>query len=139
MQVLETRDLGKRDGFDLVAYKVVDDHTSTDDFDCYDKDDATERDAGHWSFVGVVVRAFREGIELGEDALWGVEDGYMSAAQRPDNPTGRVDAFDHTLGEDGYDLPAEAISQAKAVWAKLCRDRRAQLRRWPVRRRVTTW
>lgn len=139
MQVLEQRDLGKRDGFDLVAYKVVDEDTSPDDFDCYDEDDATECNAGHWSFVGVVVKASREGIDLGEDSLWGVEDGYMSAAQRLDNPTGRVDAFDYTLGEDGADMPGEAIHQAKKVLAKLRAADRKAAKRWPRRRRVSRW
>lgn len=140
-EVLTMRQLGKRDGFDLVAYKMADEDASTDDADCYDEDDVAEHQSGDWSFVGVVVKAFRDGIELGEAALWSVEDGYLSGAQSKDNPSGYVSAFGHTLGEHegDADLPAEAIAQAKAAWAKLCRDRRAQLRRWPVRRRVTTW
>lgn len=138
-QVLEKRDLGNRDGFDLVAYKMVDEITPPDDFGCYDAADIAAYPQ-EWAFVGVVVKAFRDGIELGEDALWGVEDGYLPGAKDEDNPSGWVDGFDHTLGGEGcYDLPAEAISQAKAALAKLRRDRRAQLRRWPVRRRVTDW
>lgn len=140
MQVLETRDLGKRDGFDLVAYKVVDDHTSTDEYDCYEEADKAAYNAREWGFVGVVVKAFRDGVELGEDAIWGVEDGYYPGAKSEDNPSGYINGFDHTLGGEGcYDVPDEAVTQAKVVWSKLVRDRRAQLRRWPVRRRVTAW
>jgi hypothetical protein len=138
--VLESRHLGERDGFNLIAYKVVDIDGSTDDADCYDETDIEAYTARQWSYVGIVVKAFRDGIELGEDAIWGVEDGYLPGAKSEDNPSGWVDGFAHTLGgEDCYDVPGEAIEEAKAALAKLRRERRTQLRRWPVRRRVAAW
>lgn len=140
MHVLEQRDLGERDGFDLVAYKVVDEHTSTEDYDCYDKVDITAYQERNWSFVGVIVKAFRDGIELGEDAIWGTEDGWSKGWVSEDNPTGWVDAFDSTLGGEGcYDLPAEAVDQAKKVLAKLRAAERKAAKRWPRRRRVGRW
>jgi len=120
-ELIEQRTLEPRDGFDLVAYKVFDYDTDIDDFDCYDKTDVKAWRDDEWRFVGVVVKASRDGIELGEDALYGVQDGYMPTAESEDG-TGRwVDAFDHTLGaeEDHYDVPGEAIERAKANLVKL--------------------
>jgi len=141
MQTLETRQLGKIDGFDLVAYKMVDLDSSTEDAECYSEEDIQANREGQWSYVGVIVKAFKEGIELGEDAIWGVEDGYSPGFVDPEHrPTGWADGFDHTLGGDGcYDLPAGAIGHAKEALAQLRREERGQAKRWPRRRRVAHW
>lgn len=121
METIEMRDLGERDGFDLVAYKVTDEETSVDEFDCYEQVDVEAWEADDWAFVGVIVKVFKHGVELGTDSLWGVEDGYSPGFKSEARPTGVVDGFDHTLGGDGssYDLPGEAIERAKEALAKL--------------------
>lgn len=120
--VIERRGLEPRDGFDLVAYKVPDPDTDLNEFDCYRQNDADSVAEAwrnnEWHFVGVIVVASRCGIALGSDSMYGIEDGQM-----PDGDGGStlVDAFDHTLGaEEGhYDLPGEAIADAKLTLGEL--------------------
>lgn len=120
--VLERRDLGIRDGFTVVAYKMVDEDTHPDEFDCYEKADVKAWRDDDWSFVGVVVKASKEDIELGEAAIWGFEDGHSPGFVSKARPSGWVDAFDTALGGEGssYDVPSEAIAAAKETLAKLC-------------------
>ena len=138
----------KRDGFHLVAYKVADPDSTFEGEECYDEADATAYANGDWSYVGVVVKAFKEGIELGEDAIWRVEEGYSPGFVDPEHrPSGYADAFDHTLGGEGYyDLPEGAVTEAKATLARMLADqlqleraRRAKRQRWTLRRRVAFW
>jgi hypothetical protein len=107
MNAFNRRELGEREGFVLVAYKEEDLDSHPDEFDCYDDADKQAWRESDWNFVTVVVKAFMEGIELGEVTLSGVEDGHLPGAETDDNPTGFVDAFGHTLGveKDHYDIP----------------------------------
>lgn len=57
-----------------------------------------------WEPVGVVVRVYREGVELGSASLWGIES----------------DAGDY-LNEVAEDMIAEALEQARATRRKLCK------------------
>lgn len=147
MEVLEKRDLGERDGFELVAYKVVDCDSSTQGAECYTEADIEAYREGLWSYVGIVVKAFREGVEFGEDTIWGVEDGYSPGWESEANPAGQIDGFGHALGGEGcYDLPDGALAEAKATLARLLADqlqadraRHAKRQRWPLRRRVAFW
>ena len=142
MQALETRQLGEIDGFDLVAYKMVDEDSSTEDAECYSEEDIQANRDGEWAYVGVIVKAFKEGIELGEDDIWGREDGYSPGWVSKKNPSGWLDAFTGALGEESghdYNLPAGAIEQAKKALAQLRREERGQAKRWPRRRHVAHW
>lgn len=146
MNVIERRELGERDGFDLVALKVADDDTDIDDFDCYEPADVKAWKDDDWSFVGVIVQASRDGIELGEASTWGTEDGHSPGFVHPEyRPAGFTDAFDTTLGGDDavYDLPADAISEAKQALARLVAEernvKRVNRQRWRGRRRVACW
>lgn len=56
-----------------------------------------------WCYVGVVVTAYREGIELGRASLWGIES----------------DAGDY-LTEVANELLDEAVDEAKETLGRLC-------------------
>jgi hypothetical protein len=64
---------------------------------------------GEWCFYGVVVTVYREGIELGSDALWGIESD-------------SEEYFDEAAG----DLIPRAVQEAKATLKKLCPARRGR-------------
>lgn len=60
-----------------------------------------------WSCVGVVARVYREGVKLAESALWGIE----------------TDSDASYFEQVGSDVADEALTEAKATLAKLCKDR----------------
>lgn len=118
---IETRKLPDRDGFQLTAV-LVPDYTSTPDgADCYSPEDIEAWRCGNWQYVGVVVTALLKGVALGEASLWGVEDGYSPGFKSETHPDGVVCAFGHTLGagENDYDLPGDAIAEAREKLAEL--------------------
>lgn len=118
---IETKLLGERDGFLLTAYKEEDTDSTPYDADCYDKEDIDAWKNDEWRYVTVVVTATKEGVELGEAVLGGCEDGYSPGWSTAAAPDGYVDAFSHTLGEheNDYDLPAEALDEAKQMIKRL--------------------
>lgn len=67
--------------------------------------DAWHRD--EWWYVGVVVTASREGVELAHESLWGIDCNYPGS----DNSY---------LTEVANDLATEAVMAARAKIAKLC-------------------
>lgn len=109
-----------RGGFEVVVWKEDDYHTNPDEFDCYDEADKEAWDNGQWRFVTVVAKAFLGGVELGEAALGGCEDGDMPGARTEGNTSGYVDAYVHTLGGgDCYDVPGDAVDEAKQQLVRL--------------------
>lgn len=112
--MLDSRTI-ERDGFTVVVTKEIDEDASPADGDSYTAKDVQAYDRGDWGYVGITARAYREGVELGTASLWACEEGYM-----PD-VVERVNAFDHTLGEheNDYDIPGDAIEEAKETLAKL--------------------
>lgn len=147
LETLETRDLGERDGFHLVAYKVADRDAYFEDEECYEEADKVAYRNGQWSYVGVIVKAFLDDVELGEDSIWRVEEGYSPGFVDPEHrPTGVANAFDHTLGGEGcYDMPDGALTEAKETLARMLAARakadrlaRAKRGRWPRRVRVAS-
>jgi len=62
---------------------------------------------GDWQYVGLVVTASRNGIDLGSSALWGIE---------ANTPMGS----NATLNEVLPDLEFDAISEASEIIEKLC-------------------
>lgn len=146
LETLETRDLGERDGFHLVAFKVADPNALFEGEECYDEVDEVAHANGQWSYVGVIVKAFLKDVELGEDSIWRVEEGYSPGFVDPEHrPTGVANAFDHTLGGEGcYDLPDNALEQARETLARMMAARAkagrvARVKRWPRRVRVACW
>lgn len=57
-----------------------------------------------WSFVGIVAKAFRAGIQLGNAGVWGVE----------------TDADEGHFAELTKEVVGEAVDEARANLAKLC-------------------
>ena len=57
---------------------------------------------GHWSYVGVIVTASRDGIELGHASLWGLES----------------DAGDY-LTDTANELADEALDEAKVTLTRI--------------------
>lgn len=102
---IETRTLPDRDGFQLTARKFRDTDSTPFDAESYTSADIRAWKADRWTYVGIEVTASRNGVELGTASLWAVEDGTMA--------DGTVaDAFSHTLSQEGYDLPGDAIDDA---------------------------
>jgi len=56
-----------------------------------------------WHYVGVIVTASKDGIELGRASVWGIES----------------EAEAHLL-ETANELAPEALTEARATLAKLC-------------------
>lgn len=116
--IIDTRTI-ERDGFTVIVTKEADQDSSPEEADCYTKEDIDAfRIHQDWMYVGIVARAYRDDVELGMSALWGCEDGFLPGVER------YVDAFEHTLGEDDndYDVPGDAIADARVALAKLTKE-----------------
>ena len=109
--IIDTRDLGEQDGFELRAHLEPDPDGTPDDYDCYtgEQKDAWRND--EWSFVTTVITASKASIDLGDAALCGSEYGWLPGVEKPVSPlNGEGDAFVNGYGPG---LIADAISQAK--------------------------
>lgn len=93
IEILDTRELEQRGGFDLRAELVPD----------FDSDD--ER-----ATYGIIVRASRKGILLGESSLWNTDEVVLK---------GEGEDFAHGYGPG---LIVEAILEATLNLAELIRD-----------------
>lgn len=114
MNVIETRTI-KRDGYTVVISKVADEDANPIDDGDYPDDVIAAWQQNEWGYVGVIAKAYRDDVMLGESSLWGCEEGNLPGVDS------YVDAFGHTLGEnDGdYNVPGDAIAEAKRMMAKL--------------------
>ena len=112
--ILETRELTSAEGFDLKIRQLVDSETRPDDFECYSEKDLDAWRGSHWDFVGYQVVASKAGIELGDAAIFGVEDGI----ELDNGSTYNMDAF---IAENYYleDLVRDAVHEAKIKLAEL--------------------
>ncbi len=105
-------------GYHFVAKLIHDDH-GTDDFakdgafDPNDPDYGEQNkriraalDDGVWDYFGVQVKAYRCGLELGENSLWGIEGNF--------DYEGRDEPVDNTyFNEVMAECAAEAADEAK--------------------------
>lgn len=85
MDIIDTIDLGSRDGFDIRA-DIVQDDTAINPTDVADYQPDTIQ-AWHdeqWMFVGIIVTASRMGTDLGSDSVWLVERGDMAGSGEVD-------------------------------------------------------
>jgi hypothetical protein len=111
MTIITSKDLGKHEEFDLEATLSPDYDSTPYDADCYDSETIAGWKSDQWSYVGAVVTASREGVELGEASLWGLEYGMLC---------GRfIDPLDEDLNGYQSDLIDEAITEARTKLAKL--------------------
>jgi len=106
-------------GYHFVAKIEVDDDRPDDDFGpghCFDLKDPDHHVenlaihdallAGKWHFYGVVVKAYRCGLELGSNSLWGIEGNF--------DYEGRNKPVDNThFNEIMQECAREAAEEAK--------------------------
>jgi hypothetical protein len=118
METLQTLTVGDVEGFEIRAAMVPDTDSTPDDADCYDESDKAAWRNGEWGYVGIIVSAWRAGVELGEASLWGTEYGILDG--RAINPLAD-DAANSAEWVHGYgpQLIREAISEARETLAKL--------------------
>lgn len=109
--MIDSKDLGTIAGFDISAAIEPDCDITPNDFDCYDQQTIDAWKADRWYYVGLVVTASRDGIELGSSSLWGIEYGDMPGIDEWVNPLNQMD--------DYQDIVDDAIEQAKQTLAKL--------------------
>lgn len=109
---IDTKDLGTIKGFDVRAGIVPDNDVSVSDYDCYDQPTIDAYGRGCWSYVGLIVTASRDGIELGSASLWGCEYGDMPGVIEWVSPLSHID-------DDYSDVIDEAIAAARESLAKL--------------------
>jgi hypothetical protein len=115
--IIDSKDLGTQGGFDLRAILVPDTDTSPRDYgDMYEGEITAAWERDEWSYVGTVVIASRDGIDLGSDAIWGQEYGLWPGS-------GFVSPFDGEGDKlaNGYgpQLIGEAIAFAQAKLEEL--------------------
>lgn len=113
--MIESRDIGKRSGFDMRLEIEYDPYVSLDDFDCYDDAETIAGfQSGEWCFTTLRVVASRLDIDLGDSILGGVEYGQI------DNKT-YIDG-DSIMGDysDYIDsLTEEAVESAENILKQL--------------------
>lgn len=100
--IIDSRDLGVIDGFQVHAF-IVPDNDTEDDLPI------------NMSYVGLIVIASRAGVNLGSDSLWECEHGYL-----PDS----VELITPLYGEGtwasyGPDMIANAIADANLKLSEL--------------------
>lgn len=110
----ERDDLPERRGREFRAFKPYagGEKTGTEDYKTYGMQDYKRMeglDAGDWCYMGVIVKASRNGIDLGEASLWGIESDSGAAY----------------LDEVIKDLSGEAVAEAKKNLKELCQTKEA--------------
>lgn len=115
MNILETKNLGVVDGFDITAYLVPDHDATPFEADCFDQNDIAGWRNDDWRFVGTIVKATKNGIELGESSIWASVYGVIG--EKNVNPLdGEGDEFVNGYGPQ---LIGDAVAAAKDAVAKL--------------------
>lgn len=109
--MIDNKQLGTIDGFDITARIEHDSDITPNDFDCYSDEVVAAWKSDRWHYVGLIVTASRNGIELGSDSLWGIEYGDMPGVDEWLNPLNNMDDYE--------DIIDHAIEQAKDTLAKL--------------------
>lgn len=110
--MLDQQQLGNAFGFEIRAELYPDD-TRVDDYEYSDEDIKAWRE-DDWSFVGVVVTASLDGIDLGSSSLWSLEYGWLPTAGSFVNPITSSYSSDYLP-----DLIVDATTEAKAELARL--------------------
>lgn len=121
--MLDTKDIGERDGFDLRVEVHQDTYVKPEDFDTYDRETIEAFARDEWEFVMLRTVASKRGITLGEAWIGSVERGWF-----PTDEAGPTTArFVDPLNPDNYgyqgeyieDMIGEALELAKSELAAL--------------------
>lgn len=111
MDVIDTKELGTTDGFDIRAYLVPDTELDPRTNGIYSDEAIAAWNRGDWHYVSVIVTASRDDVELGDAAIGGCEYGdFPDVADRinPLNGSGRDFANGYGPG-----LISEAVAAAR--------------------------
>lgn len=114
--IIDTRDFGTIDGFDIRAVMLADHDSTPFDADCYSDEDIAAWKRDEWRYVGIEVIASRAGVELGTDSIFGM--GYGMIGGRDIDPFMGDDADTFANWYRG-DLIAGAIADARATIAAI--------------------
>lgn len=123
--IIATRELGTIAGFEVRAHLEPDLDASPEDYDCFDQADIDAWKNDQWEFVGVVVTASKEGIDLGTGYIGAVVHGQIgekSVDALEDEPgfiVNNVPDPDTFASGYGVGLVSDAIAAAKAKLAEL--------------------
>lgn len=110
--ILDTKNLGERDGFDLRVEVTPDQGPTPADYDCYDEAATEAWHVGAWEYVHVEVIASKRGYDLGRAFIGGVERGWFPRVGGGDQ---WVDPLsDEVINDYTDDLIEEALQEAKA-------------------------
>jgi hypothetical protein len=77
MDIIDSIKLGTVDGFDIRADMVPDTAYYSEPDGDYTPEQIAWFKAGDWGYVGIIVTASRNGVDLGSDSLWAVDAGTM--------------------------------------------------------------
>lgn len=115
MWIIDSKDLGIVEGFDVRIEITYDEGLTPQDFDeCYDEAHLEAWRADSWQFVAAKVVASKRGHDLGEAWLSGLERGYLK-----DDATEFCDPLVYGAGDFIVDLTDEAVAEAKTELAAL--------------------
>lgn len=108
------------EGFTVTLSVESDDASGTADDEGLTARQIAAYRAGDWEYVGLVGTASREGVELGNGSLWGIERGYLPMTDEHDRltvePVEYLDVYD-----DAVDIVIdECVSDARATLTRLC-------------------
>ncbi|SIH35613.1 Uncharacterised protein [Mycobacteroides abscessus subsp. abscessus] len=115
MEILGSKNLGVIDGFDVTAHLEADVDATPFEAECFDQNDIDAWRNDDWRFVGTVIKASKNGIELGEASIWASVYGVIGG-KNVSPLDGEGDQFVNGYGPQLID---EAVSAAKAAVAKL--------------------
>ena len=98
------------EGWTINVTTTYDDTVPTN-YDCYTSAQVRAWERDDWYFCGCIVTASREGVQLGEASLWGIECNLFTYTDEDDNVIGQ--GWVGPSKEVVDDLIAEAIEDAK--------------------------
>ena len=129
MDIIDSIDLGTRDGFDIRAELVPDTTYYSEPDGDYDPETVAAFRNGDWHYVGIIVTASRNGTDLGSDSLWAVEAGTMPVGKWgypslavPGGESRMVDPLRDDEGSlNGYreDMVGNAVADARLKLTEL--------------------
>lgn len=117
MDIIDSKNVGVVDGFDITAYITPDPESTIDGDGDYGDEEIRAFRNGDWSFANTVVTASKSGTELGRAHLGASQYGSfpgVSGWVSPLNGTGN-----DFINGYGPDLISEAVAEAKEQLAKL--------------------
>lgn len=124
---IDLKDLEPEQGWDLKMYLDHDPFVTPDDDEGITAKQREAWNKDEWCYVNVLVKVFREGIELGSYSYGGIEYGWFTETDENDNVTGsRHIGIDNIIDYVGGELAGEAIWHAeqtlrnliKATWKR---------------------